>query len=154
MKKKIIVGLIFLFVVIQFFRPSKNEGAELITANDISKRYTIPENVHELLIQKCYDCHSNKTNYPWYVNIQPIGWWMAHHVDEGKGELNFSEFKTYDEKRAQHKMHEIEEQIEEGEMPLTSYTVLHQDAKLSESDHKAIDEWIESLGLPKEESHH
>jgi hypothetical protein len=150
MKKKIAFAILALLVIIQFFRPEKNDGTEIITSNDISKVHQIPRNVHQILIEKCYDCHSNKTNYPWYNNIQPLAWWMAHHVKEGKEELNFSEFTTYTEKRRNHKIHEIAEQIEAGEMPLTSYTFVHGNAKITTSDSTEINAWIESLGLPEE----
>jgi hypothetical protein len=153
MKKKITLGILAILILIQFFRPEKNEGAELISANDISKKYAIPQNVHQILVGKCYDCHSNKTNYPWYNNIQPLAWWMAHHVEEGKEELNFSEFASYNEKRSNHKIHEMAEEINEGEMPLTSYTMIHHNAKITEADRTAINDWIKSLGLPEEKEH-
>jgi Haem-binding domain len=151
MKKKILLSIVAILIIIQFFRPEQNDAAELITAYDISKKHSIPENVHQILIEKCYDCHSNKTNYPWYSNIQPVAWWMSDHIDEGKRELNFSEFSTYPTKKANHKIHEIAEEINEGEMPLTSYTVIHPNTKITESDRAAVNDWIKSLGLPEEE---
>ena len=109
MAKKIILVLLALFVLIQFVRPKKNISTEVVTARDISKVHSIPDDVHQTLIKKCYDCHSNNTNYPWYSKIQPVGLWLGHHVEEGKEELNFSEFATYDKKRADHKLEEIME---------------------------------------------
>ena len=154
LKKKILFTIVAILIIIQFFRPERNESVELITDRDISKKYTIPENVHAILIHKCYDCHSNKTNYPWYMNIQPVAWWMAHHVEEGKDELNFSEFTTYTEKRANHKMEEIGEAINDEWMPLDSYTWMHGDAKITAEDKTLINAWIKTLGLPEEEEHH
>mgnify|MGYP006156193255 CR=1 FL=1 len=69
MVKKILIALLVILVIIQFIRPEKNTSAEVITAGDISKVHAVPENVHQLLVKKCYDCHSNNTKYPWYVNI-------------------------------------------------------------------------------------
>jgi hypothetical protein len=143
--KKVAFGLLAVLVIIQFFRPAKNVSDEVITANDISKVYAIPDNVHQILITKCYDCHSNNTNYPWYYNIQPVAWWMAAHVDEGKEELDFSEFKTYSEKRANHKMEELSEAVNEGWMPLDSYLWIHHEAKITEEDRTAINAWIKTL---------
>jgi hypothetical protein len=102
-----------------------------------------------MLIDKCYDCHSNNTVYPWYYNIQPVAWWMAGHVDEGKEHLNFSEYKKYPAKRAAHKLEEVIEMIDEDEMPLKSYLVAHPEAKLSQQDKDAINTWIKSLGVIK-----
>lgn len=145
--KKIGWGILAVLVIIQFIRPSKNVSEQLITDNDISKTYAMTDEVHQILIKKCYDCHSNSTVYPWYNNIQPVGWWLAAHVDEGKEELNFSEFKTYPEKKATHKMEELSEAVNEGWMPLDSYLWIHGDAKITEADKTAINAWIKTLPI-------
>jgi hypothetical protein len=90
----------------------------------------------------CYDCHSNKTAYPWYSNIQPVKWWLADHVNSGKRHLNFDEFNTYTTKKKLHKLDEITETINNGEMPLTSYTLIHSNAKLSSTDKSEIEKWV------------
>ncbi len=79
---------------------------------------------------------------------------MAHHVDEGKDELNFSEFTTYPEKRANHKIEEISEAVNDGWMPLDSYIWMHGDAKITQQDKDLINAWIKTLGIPLEEEHH
>ena len=146
MFKKILIGLLVVLVIIQFFRPEKN-SAEGLSEADISYALSIPSDVHSVLVEKCYDCHSNSTRYPWYFNVQPIAWWMAHHVEEGKEELNFSDFKNFTERRANHKLEEISEMIMEDEMPLPSYTLIHRSAKLTEEEKSAINAWIKSMGL-------
>jgi len=146
MAKKILIALLILLVVIQFIRPAKNVG-DVITENDISNTYEMTEAVHSILIQKCYDCHSNNTSYPWYTNIQPVGWWIQSHVDEGKEHLNFSEFKTYTEKKANHKLEELSEAVTDGWMPLDSYVLIHREAKITPEETTMINEWIQSLGV-------
>lgn len=145
MRKKILIGLLLLMVVMQLLQPTKNVASEN-SENDISAVYAVPVHVQEVLSQKCYDCHSNTTKYPWYVHIQPIGWWMAAHIKEGKEHLNFSEFKTYDAEKAAHKLEEVAEEITEGSMPLESYTWIHRDANVTPEETKAITNWIASLG--------
>jgi hypothetical protein len=140
MTKKILFTLLILFVFIQFFRPDRNISAS-VSPNDIANKYAIPVNVKEKLKVACYDCHSNNTRYPWYYNIQPVGWWLQHHVNEGKEELNFSEFLSYSPKKAHHKMEETVETINEGEMPLSSYTLMHRNASLSAEQAKEIVDW-------------
>lgn len=151
--KKIGLAILALLVLIQFIRPAKNEAAQLISSDDISKVYPIPEAVHLILIQKCYDCHSNQTHYPWYYSLQPVAWWMAHHVNEGKEHLNFSVFKTYPEKRASHKLEELSESINEGWMPLDSYTMLHPETKITAADRDAINAWLKTLPVQTTEHH-
>ena len=134
--------MVFLFILIsiQFIRPAPNSG-NADGANDIFHYTYVSPEVKRLLQKSCYDCHSDHTDYPWYTNIQPIGWWMQDHVDEGKDEVNFSQFNTYRIKRKIRKFHEIAEQIEEGEMPITSYTLIHGGAKLSSEQGKLLIDW-------------
>lgn len=146
MAKKILIGLLIIVLLIQAMQPTRNQSDRL-SENDISRVYALPEGVHETLMKKCYDCHSNNTNYPWYVYIQPIGWWMASHIHEGKEHLNFSEFKTYTPKRANHKLEEISEEIRKGHMPIESYVWLHPEAAVTADELKAINDWIASLGI-------
>jgi hypothetical protein len=148
MVKKILISVMLVFLAMQFVRPSRNESEGLSDA-DISLRYAIPGDVHQLFVDKCYDCHSNNTVYPWYYSVQPVAWWMAGHVDEGKEHLNFSEFKNYPEKRATHKLEEIMEMIAEDEMPLPSYLIAHPEAKVSPQEKESINSWIKSLGVVK-----
>ena len=149
MVKKILVGLLLLAGIAQLLQPTRNisEGPY---ENDISKVYAVPVNVQNVLTQKCYDCHSNNTDYPWYIHIQPIGWWMASHIKEAKDELNFNEFKTYNQKKASHKLEEVMEVLEDGAMPIKSYVWLHSDAKVTAEEAKAITDWIQSLGIVSE----
>jgi len=146
MLKKILIGLLMLVGVMQLLQPTRNisEGP---FENDISKVYAIPVTVQNVLAQKCYDCHSNNTRYPWYIHIQPIGWWMASHIKDAKDHLNFSEFKTYNEEKAAHKLEELSEEVTKGSMPLKSYVWLHSDAKVTAEETKAINDWIQSLGV-------
>src|SRR5579862_3867915 len=104
--KKILAAVSVVLIVIQFIRPSRNNG-DADGLNTISKKYQVPEQIHSILKQSCYDCHSNNTNYPWYANIQPLGWWIQYtHVNDGKRHLNFSEFASYPEKKAKKKLEE------------------------------------------------
>lgn len=144
LKKKILLGLLAVLVIIQFFKPELNQSAAE-TSNDVFAHYAAPDSLQQMIRTSCYDCHSNNTVYPWYSNIQPVAWWLADHVNEGKKELNFSEFATYAPKKADHKMEEVIEMIEKGEMPLKSYTIIHGDAKLSAAQQKAINDWAKEV---------
>lgn len=142
--KKILIGLLIVLVVIQFVRPEKNTSGT-VGANDIRVSNPVPANVLSVLKRACFDCHSNNTNYPWYANIQPVGWWLQNHINEGKEELNFSEFGTYSAKKAAHKLEETAEMVEEKEMPLESYTWIHKNAKLTQDEIKLVADWALAL---------
>ena len=144
MKKKILWALLIIIVVIQFIRPGKNQAAT-VSANDISRHYTVSADVDKILDRACKDCHSNNTKYPWYSNIQPVGWWLAKHVKDGKKELNFSEFANYEPKRQHHKLEEVIEQVKEGHMPLDSYLWIHDEAKLNQKEKETLLVWASIL---------
>jgi Haem-binding domain len=142
--KRFFLLLLVVFVIIQFFRPAKNIAVS-ISANDITKKYIVPNDVQAILKTSCYDCHSNNTAYPWYNNIQPVAWFLADHVNEGKKELNFSEFAAYRIGRQYKKLEEINKQVKEGEMPLESYTLIHGNAKLSQQQKLSLATWVVAL---------
>ena len=161
MVKKILIALAVILLIVQFIRPERNIAAGP-SASHIATHYPTPDNVKAILERSCYDCHSNTTQYPWYASIQPVGWWLADHVKEGKSELNFDEFMTYKPKKARHKMEEVNEMVKEGEMPLASYTIIHRDAKLTEEEKLAVANWsvatmkaieVEHKLEPTEEKH-
>jgi Haem-binding domain len=136
--------LLLAFIVIQFIRPAKNKS-EGIGSNDITKVYPVPENVQAILKSSCYDCHSNNTVYPWYSQIQPVAWWLNNHIQEGKGELNFSEFASYRIGRQYRKLDEVNKQVKEDEMPLESYLWIHKYAKLDEAQKLTLANWVTSV---------
>jgi hypothetical protein len=144
MIKKIAYILLAALVIIQFIRPARNISTTA-SANHISKKYTVSSNVNSVLEKACYDCHSNNTVYPWYANIQPVGFWLDDHVNEGKGELNFDEFMTYSPKKARHKMEEVIDQVKEGEMPLNSYTWIHKNSILTQEEKTELTAWADNL---------
>ena len=66
-------------------------------------------------------------------------------MDEGKDELNFSEFGNYNLRRQYRKLEEIGKQVRDGEMPLWEYTLLHRDALLSPEQQTALIGWAAAL---------
>jgi len=142
--KRILIALLIIFIAIQFIRPAKNRS-EGISANDISTKYPVPDSVQAILKVACYDCHSNNTRYPWYEEIQPVAWWLNNHIKDGKRGLNFSEFTSYRIKKQFHRLDDINKQVKKNEMPLSSYTLIHTDAKLTEGQKLAIAAWATSI---------
>jgi hypothetical protein len=141
MIKKITFAVIVILVAIQFIPMGKNESGT--KTFDISQNYQVPDHVNTILQGACNDCHSNMTKYPWYSNVQPVGFWLNHHTNEGKEHLNFSEFTSLPLRVQNHKFEEIVEMVEEKEMPLPSYTYmgLHPEANLSDANRKVLVDW-------------
>ena len=139
-KKNILLTLAVILVIIQFIRPAKNLG-QAFGPDDITKTMNVPEDVKAILVASCYDCHSDFTNHMWYENIQPIGWWIGNHISDGKRHLNFSIYNTYKDKRKAHKFEEIGEMVSSDEMPMSSYTLVHGNAKLNEEQKRLLINW-------------
>jgi hypothetical protein len=144
MLKKIGITLIAVLIVIQFIQPERNTSGNDTFA--IQSKYVIPNDVEQIMQVSCYDCHTNTTEYPFYANIQPVAWFLANHVKDGKKHLNFSEFTQLPLFAQNHKLEEIKEMVEEKEMPLSSYTYfgLHPKANLTEGQREKIIEWADS----------
>ncbi|HVX67923.1 MAG TPA: heme-binding domain-containing protein [Bryobacteraceae bacterium] len=144
MAKKIVVALLLLFVAAQFvpdtFFPISNPGVDRTRTLQAKARKLTPE-VSGILNRSCRDCHSNETAWPWYSKVAPVSWLLSHDVAEGRRELNFSEWGGYNAKRVSHELEEMCEQVERGDMPLSYYTPLHPDAKLSSADREAVCSW-------------
>lgn len=133
--KRILVALLALVLIMQFFRIDKTNPAVVASEDFIAITQPDAETT-SILKRACYDCHSNTTVYPWYSNIAPVSWWLKHHVNEGREELNFSKWGSFSDKKKDHKLEECIELVKEGEMPLESYTWSHKEAVLT-MDEKA-----------------
>jgi hypothetical protein len=142
--KKIGLGLLGLFLVIQFFQPDRSVP-EVQPGNDLIEIYEPSEEIASLLTTACYDCHSYSTHYPWYAYIAPVSWIVSHDIDEGREHLNFSRWGSYDIKKQLHKLEECEEEVEEREMPLEAYTFMHAEAKLTHEQREALELWFAKL---------
>ena len=140
--KKILLLFGIVLITIQFIQPVHNSSVRIL-ATDISKTVSISDSVQVVLKNACYDCHSNKTTYPWYSNIQPGGWLMAKHIQKGKDELNFSDFGSYSQRRQLSKLNEIGNSIRNNIMPLLSYKMMHKNAQLTSAEKKLIINWAQ-----------
>lgn len=143
-KKKWLLIFIVAFILIQFIQPARNTNGQVLQT-DITRTYSVPAKVKAVLETACYDCHSNNTRYPWYANIQPGGWWLAKHIKDGKDELNFSEFGSYSPRRQANKLRSIQNSINDGTMPLWSYTLLHKNARLTNDQKALLIEWVSNV---------
>ena len=135
--------MIFL-LLIQLIRPARNQSA-VVSPNELSLHFPVPDSVAAILKRSCNDCHSNNTAYPWYANIQPVGWWLQYHVNHGKHGLNFSEFAAYTTDRQVKKLKGIGQMVKEDDMPLDSYLWIHKYAKLDAGEKDLLIRWADSL---------
>lgn len=143
-----IIKLLFLFflavfIIIQFFQPEKNLGG--ITSDHIFEQENLPPEIKTILSNSCLDCHSNQTNYLWYHKIAPVSWFINSHIEDGKKELNFSNWGQMDVFDQIGTLDKIRSEIEDKEMPLESYTLIHKKARLSDEQISIIATWIDQF---------
>ena len=141
-RKKILWIIVVVLTAVQFFQPERNRGATKLST-DFLATYPVPTQLKAVLERSCYDCHSNRTRYPWYSHVQPIGWMLARHISEGKDQLNFSEFGSYSRRRQASKLKGMENSLKDGSMPLWSYTLLHREARISGKEKEILMDWLE-----------
>ncbi|UJH67662.1 heme-binding domain-containing protein [Allomuricauda sp. SCSIO 65647] len=145
--KKIAVALLVVFVVMQFIRPDKNVTDDPDYVAVFESETNPSQEVKQLLETTCYDCHSDNTVYPWYNNIAPVSYWLADHIEHGKGHLDFSNWENYDAEKKDHKLEEIIEEVKEEKMPLKEYTWTHQEARLTQEQRETISAWAQEARL-------
>ena len=143
-KKSVGIALLVIIIVMQFFAIDKS-NVTVDPAKDFVVQVKAPADVINILKVACYDCHSNESIYPWYTNVAPVSWWVKSHINDGRKHLNFSVWNDYNDKRKSKKIKECIEEIEEGEMPLKSYTIIHKDAELSKEQQKILVDFFNSL---------
>ncbi len=144
MAKKIFYTFLALIAILQLFQPDRNLSVENYST-DIANHYTIPDSIETLLNTVCYDCHSNNTDYPWFINIQPLGWYIQGKINKGKSELNFSEFGSLFKDKAIEKLNDIEEVMKKNTMPLPSYKWFNKKADLTIEQREIISNWAKNL---------
>lgn len=87
----------------------------------------------ELARRACFDCHSNETRWPWYSSVAPVSWLLQHDVDEGRDDLNFSEWnRPYEEAG------EAAETVLNQTMPPRMYVLLHPEANLTAAQRRQL----------------
>jgi hypothetical protein len=142
MTKKILLALVALLALAQLVPVSRTNPPVVRDAG-------APAEVSALLRRACYDCHSHETVWPAYASVAPISWLVAHDVDEGRGELNFSDWPAGDAKRLAKIARKLPEEVEEREMPPRMYLLAHPAARLSDAERARLAEWARGLAAPR-----
>ncbi|MBD3793026.1 MAG: heme-binding domain-containing protein [Campylobacterales bacterium] len=144
--KKLLIFTLLVLMGIQFV--PMNVPAEVPTKAD--EELQTPAEVEAILKRACFDCHSNHTNFPWYSSIAPASWFTKMHVKEGREHMNFSTWANYDDEKKLKYLQKIPKAIENNKMPLPSYLLIHNEAKLSEDDKKIISDWANEAAFDLE----
>ena len=138
--KRLGLFALVVFVVIQFFQKERT-NPPFDPATTLWSRVTVTPQAAAIIDRACRDCHTSESRWPWYSYVAPANFFVVGHVDHARGELNLSEFGTYEPKKAAHKLDEMCGEIRERKMPLPSYLWLHRDARLTDAEIEALCAW-------------
>lgn len=101
----------------------------------------------ELFNRACADCHSNETKYPWYSDIAPVSWLIAHDIEEGREKMNVSMIGV----QKKNKLKDAADEVKEGEMPIPPYLIAHPEARLSDAEKQELASGLEkTFGVEEE----
>ncbi len=155
--KRLFLSGLCLFVVIQLVPVNRAQPPV-----DPAKKLQPPPEVEAILRASCYDCHSNETKWPWYTYVAPVSWWIANHVNDGRRRLNLSEWADLKPRlgrdtrliggqpptTAQYQVKilgDMETSIMENQMPLSSYLVMHPEARMTPEQFKLVTDWFHQV---------
>jgi hypothetical protein len=144
MKKKlkwILLALVVAFGLLQFTNPPRINPP---VVHDLMATSVPPPQIAATLHAACYDCHSNETKWPWYSRLAPMSWQIAGDVNEGRTNLNLSDWPADNPARAAKRLESMSEQIGYQEMPLKKYTLIHADARLTDAGRKELTDWLDA----------
>lgn len=136
--KKIILVLIIVFIGIQFIPVER-------TNPPINGEISAPAEIKGILEKSCYDCHSNKTNWPWYSYVAPVSFFVTSDTQNGRKHVNFTEWNKYSSNDKKEIIEECIEEIEEENMPRPIYTLFHPNAKLNSVSIKKLKDWAKTF---------
>lgn len=141
--RNILLFILLFLAVAQLFKIDKT-NPEVHSNQDFLSVVNPPENFSKMIKNECYDCHSNETKYPNYTNYAPISWWIKSNINGAREELNFSTWALYSEKQQIAKLQACYEMMEEGEMPVSLYVMMHEEAEFSDEENEALKNWFKN----------
>jgi hypothetical protein len=154
---RLAIGLVAVFVLIQVIRPSRTNPA-VVPSRSVAAHMDMPQDVQAVLKRACYDCHSSDTVWPWYSQVAPVSWYIAHDVKVARRHINFEDWE------AQVSPSEGREHLglacklmREGKMPPEDYLFMHKNASVSTADVNSVCAWTQKVAPPEnegDEGHH
>lgn len=132
-----------LFLIAQLIRPAKTNP---VTDQSLAleSQLQLDPKVGAIIERSCVDCHSNRTRWPWYSNVAPVSWFVIGHVNDGRRDLNFSEWGKYNKRLQGQRLNQMCDLAKRGDMPLSSYTPLHPGSKLTGEDVRVLCDWTQA----------
>ena len=114
------------------------------TSNDsLLAGATVDPGVARILERSCQNCHSEKTEWPWYSYIAPLSWMIEHDVEAARERMNLSRWDGYSLDEQRWILTGMSAAIRNRQMPPRRYTLLHPAARLSDDELKQLYQWAQ-----------
>jgi hypothetical protein len=143
--KRVAVILAVGFVAAQCRRPA-HTNPSFPSEQTMETMIVTPPDVKATLRRACADCHSDETHWPWYSYVAPTSWFVVGHVNHGRRFINLSTWVRPGKEPVDSidRLKAMCGEVRKGEMPLTSYKLIHWNSWLSADDVRRICEWSEA----------
>lgn len=133
MIKLFFIIVMILFGLIQFWPYGGNHTNPPMSGEPTWNSHVTAERFY----RSCGDCHSNKTDWPWYSHVAPSSWLVQYDVQKGRSKMNVSEWG-----QTENDAGEAVTKVRNNEMPPWFYLIPHLSAKMSD---KEKEEFISGL---------
>ena len=141
--KKILLAILIFIGVSQFIKIDK-ENETVNSSLDFLSIESPTKGISKMIKNQCYDCHSDETKYPWYADIAPVSWWLKSNINGARDFMNFSTWGLLTPKQKIAKMQECFEALQEEEMPVALYILMHDQSQFSEKETESLQEWFKN----------
>lgn len=128
-------------------RSPAHTNPPVLPGHDLLATNPPPPDVADILKAACYNCHSFQTEWPWYSYIAPVSWQITGHVSDGRDAMNFSDWPHDNPSRVRKRWRHIADSVEDGDMPLRSYTLIHRQSRLTARQRARLIQWARQASL-------
>jgi hypothetical protein len=112
----------------------------------------VPAPVQRILFQACRNCHSERTEWPWYSHIPPTSWLIHDDVRKARAFMNLSHWSKFSQGERWAVRTAIGTAIRHGIMPPARYKWIHPEARLSGEQTSLLEAW--ALGQTQRSPEH
>ena len=105
---------------------------------------TFGPQVARIIERSCQNCHSEKTEWPWYSYVAPMSWMIENDVYRGRSHMNLSRWNGYNAQEQQKILLKMSTLVRNRAMPLPRYLILHPESKLSDAETTFLSQWAQS----------
>ncbi len=100
--------------------------------------------VLQLFERACQNCHSQRTEWPFYSHLPIVSWALEKDVAEARRHMDLSLWDRYSPEQKRDLLAQIGAEVRGRQMPLPRYVLLHSEARLSDAEIQLIYDWTKS----------